>query len=115
VWTAVNKAVMGILVFVLGDRRTEKFKHLWQIVRGWECFFYVTDGYCGYDKFIDDCDRIIAQTYMTRVESENTRIRQNLARLHRKTLCYSKSEEMLKSSIRLVLYYLKYQKVPIPA
>jgi hypothetical protein len=87
----------------------------------------------------------IAQTYMTPVESENTRIRQNLARLHRKTLCYSKSEEMLKLSIiavlkkvryalcpmpyalcrivphlsekgyRLVLYYLKYQKVPIPA
>jgi IS1 family transposase len=115
VWTAVNKAVMGILVFVLGDRSAENFKHLWQIVRGWECFFYVTDGSCGYDKFIDDCDRIIAQTHMTRVESENTRIRQNLARLHRKTLCYSKSEEMLKLSIRLVLYYLKYQKVPIPA
>ena len=35
-----------------------------------------------------------------------------LARLHRKTLCYSKSEQMLKHSIKLLLHYLKYQIVP---
>src|SRR4028118_75173 len=74
-WTAVNKRVPGILAFVLGDRSAETFKHLWKIVRGWECFFYVTDGYCVYDKFINDCDRIISKTYMTRVEGENTRLR----------------------------------------
>ena len=50
---------------------------------------------------------------MTRVEGENTRLRHYLARLHRKTLCYSKSVDMLKYSIRLLLYYLKYQTVPM--
>ncbi|MFM7424448.1 MAG: IS1 family transposase, partial [Elainella sp.] len=38
-----------------------------------------------------------------------------LARLHRKTLCYSKSVEMLKCSLRLLLHYLKYRTVPLPA
>jgi insertion element IS1 protein InsB len=114
-WTAVNQRVPGILAFVLGDRSAETFKHLWKIVRGWECFFYVTDGYCVYDKFINDCDRIISKTYMTRVEGENTRLRHYLARLHRRTLCYSKSEEMLQLSIRLLLYYLKYGSVPMVA
>jgi len=33
----------------------------------------VTDGYCVYHKFINDCDRIISKTYMTGVEGENTR------------------------------------------
>jgi insertion element IS1 protein InsB len=56
----------------------------------------------------------IAQTYMTPVESENTRIRQNLARLHRKTLCYSKSEEMLKLSIVAVLKKVRYALCPMP-
>jgi len=37
-----------------------------------------------------------------------------LARLHRKTLCYSKSVEMLKHSIRLVIHYLKFWEVPVP-
>jgi len=36
-------------------------------------------------------DQIISKTYyMTRVEGENTRLRHYLARLHRKTLCYSR-------------------------
>jgi insertion element IS1 protein InsB len=52
--------------------------------------------------------------YMTRVESENTRLHHYLARLHRKTLCYSKSEEMLRHSIPLLLNYFKFWDVPIP-
>jgi insertion element IS1 protein InsB len=51
---------------------------------------------------------------MTRVEGENTRLRHYLARLHRQTLCYSKSEEMLKLSIRLLLHYLSNGFVPLP-
>ena len=50
---------------------------------------------------------------MTRVEGENSRLRHYLARLHRQTFCYSKSMEMLKASIRLLMYYLKYRQVPI--
>ncbi len=64
--------------------------------------------------FIPDGDQIICKTYMTRVEGENTRLRHYLARLHRKTLCYSKSVEMLKHSIRLVIHYLKFWEVPVP-
>ena len=59
-------------------------------------------------------DQIVSKTYMTRVEGENTRLRHYLARLHRKTLCYSKSVEMLKYSIRLLLHYLKFWDVPVP-
>ncbi|PIG90716.1 IS1 family transposase, partial [Gloeocapsopsis sp. IPPAS B-1203] len=32
----------------------------------------------------------------------------------RKTLCYSKSTEMLKASVRLLLDYLKYWTIPLP-
>ncbi len=65
-------------------------------------------------QFTPDGDQIICKTYMTRVEGENTRLRHYLARLHRKTLCYSKSVEMLKHSIRLVIHYLKFWDVPVP-
>jgi hypothetical protein len=57
---------------------------------------------------------IVCKTYMTRVEGENTRLRHYLARLHRKTLCYSKSEIMLQHSIRLLVHYLKFWDVPVP-
>ena len=107
-WTAVNKHIPGILVWVLGDRSSETFKLLWQTICCWHSYFYVTDGYPVYPCFISNEDHIVSKTYMTRVEGENSRLRHYLARLHRKTFCYSKSEEMLKHSIRLVIYYLKY-------
>lgn len=62
-----------------------------------------------------DEDHIVSKTYMTRVEGENTRLRHYLARLHRQTLCYSKSVEMLEHSVRLLLHYLKFWEVPVPA
>jgi insertion element IS1 protein InsB len=55
-------------------------------VKSWKCYFYVTDGWSVYPCFIAEEDQIVSKTYMTRVESENTRLRHYLARLHRKTL-----------------------------
>jgi IS1 family transposase len=86
-----------------------------KIIRGWESFWYVTDGYIVYPMFIDEDSHIVSKTYMTRIEGENTRLRHYLARLHRQTLCYSKSTQMLKASIRLLLHYLKYWTIPLPA
>ncbi|MEM8672831.1 MAG: IS1 family transposase, partial [Cyanobacteria bacterium P01_G01_bin.67] len=36
-----------------------------------------------------------------------------LARLHRKTFCYSKSLDMLEASVRLLSYYLQHWAIPI--
>ena len=62
---------------------------------------------CG-RQFIDNYEK------QKSVEGENKRLRHYLARLHRKTLCYSKSIEMLGYSIRLLIHDLKFQEVPIP-
>ncbi len=121
-WTAVDHFRKGILGWVLGDHSAETFRPLWAIVATWQCYFYVTDGWSVYPGFIPEVDQIVSKTYMTRVEGENTRLRHYLARLHRKTLCYSKSVEMLKYSIRrallrrrrMLLHYLKFDDVPIP-
>ncbi|MDX2239085.1 MAG: IS1 family transposase [Leptolyngbyaceae cyanobacterium bins.302] len=113
-WTAVDHFRQGILGWVLGDHSADTFRPLWAIVATWQCYFYVTDGWSVYPGFIPDGDQIVSKTYMTRVEGENTRLRHYLARLHRKTLCYSKSVEMLKHSIRLLLHYLKFGDVPVP-
>jgi len=114
-WTAVNHFQVGILGWVLGDHSAQTFKPLWdEVVSKWKCYFYVTDGWKVYPMFIPDGDHIVSKTYMTRVEGENTRLRHYLARLKRKTLCYSKSEQMLKHSIRLLIHYLKFNSVPVP-
>lgn len=80
-WTVVNKASAGIIAIVIGDRSAKTFKPLWQIVKGWECFFYVTDGYVVYPQLIEDADHIVNKTYITRVEGENTRLKHDIARI----------------------------------
>ncbi len=92
VWTSVNKAQKGILEWQIGDRSSNTFEKLWEKVKDWKCFFWITDGYKVYPSFIPDGDQIISKTYMTRVEGENSRLRHYLARLHRKTFCYSKGQ-----------------------
>ena len=102
------------MAWSIGDRSAGTLKLLWQVVSCWQCYFYVTDGYPAYGVYIPDEDRIISKTYMTRVEGENCRLRNYLARLHRKTLCYSKTVEMLANSLKLLIHYLKFQDVPVP-
>jgi transposase-like protein len=38
-WTVVNKAIAGIIDWVIGSRSAETFKPLCQIVKGWPCVF----------------------------------------------------------------------------
>lgn len=113
-WTAVDGKRGGIQAWAVGKRDLKTFWPLWLIVRGWHCFLYITDGWSVYPCCIDDCDHLVSKTAMTRVEGENTRLRHYLARLKRKTLCYSKSVEMLCHSIRLLLHYLHFRTVSLP-
>ena len=43
----------------LGDRSADTFdtfEPLWQIIRGWQSFFHVTDGWLVYPSFINDAE-----------------------------------------------------------
>jgi insertion element IS1 protein InsB len=60
-----------------------------------------------------DEDHIISKTYMTSVASENTHLRHYLARLHWKTLCCSRSVEMFRYPVRLLIHYLPFLPVPL--
>ena len=108
IWTVVNHQKKGIILWNIGDRSHESFQPIWQIIKCWHSFFYATDGWKVYPMYIEPEDHLVSKTYMTRVEGENTRLRHYLARLHRKTLCYSKSLLLLKYSLRLLLHYLRF-------
>ncbi|MBW4637086.1 MAG: hypothetical protein KME05_02425 [Gloeocapsa sp. UFS-A4-WI-NPMV-4B04] len=56
---------------------------------------------------------VLPKILLTRVEGENTGLRHYLTRLHRATLCYSKSLEMLRCSVRLLMHYLRFRAIPL--
>ncbi|NES83413.1 MAG: IS1 family transposase [Moorea sp. SIO2B7] len=61
--TAVDHWKPGILAWVLGDRSSERFRPLWKILRGWQSFLYVRDGYKDLPCFLNDCDHLVLKTY----------------------------------------------------
>ena len=113
IWSVVNHKKKGIVLWAIGDRSHQTFELIWSIIKYWHSFWYVTDGWKVYPMYIEPEDHLICKTYMTRVEGENTRLRHYLARLHRKTLCYSKSLLFLKYSVRLLLNYLRFNTIPV--
>ena len=42
-WTAVDHFKKGILAWVIGDRSSQTFRPLWELVKSWRYYFYVTD------------------------------------------------------------------------
>jgi len=115
IWTAINHLAPGILAIEIGDRSGSTFNKLWQRIKIWDSRKYFSDGYCIYAIYIPaKKHQVLPKTKLTRVEGENTRLRHYLARLHRSTLCYSKSIQMLKYSVRLLMHYLRFKRVPIP-
>ena len=115
IWTVVNHWQPGVILWTVGDRSNASFQRLWLTIKCWQSFWYVTDCWKVYPNLIAPEDHLVCKIYMTRVEGENTRLRHYLARLHRQSLCYSKSLEMLQCSIRLLLHYLKFHTVAMSA
>ncbi len=68
IWTMVNHWQPGILLWTVGVRSSETFKHLWSLIKCWHSFWYVSDGYPVYPGFIAPEDHLVSKTYMTRVQ-----------------------------------------------
>ncbi|MDR0968519.1 MAG: IS1 family transposase, partial [Holosporaceae bacterium] len=90
-----------------GDASSDALRRLWKRIEGENNLEYVcTDGNPSYaEVFEEDADlkRVVTKSETCLVESFNSILRYYLARLHRKTKCYSKSAEMLRLSVLMFL------------
>ena len=62
-----------------------------------------TDYYKPYESIIQDCKHIQSKAETYTVEGYNSLFRHFLARMRRKTRCYSKCDDMLEHSVRLLM------------
>lgn len=65
IWTVVNHQKKGIILWNIGDRSHESFEPIWQIIKCWHSFWYVTDGWKVYPMYIQSEDHLVSKTYMT--------------------------------------------------
>ena len=108
VWIALCRQTRQVVAYATGDRSAKTCQKLWERIpaafRTGHCF---TDYWEAYQKVLPDeqhtaCGKETGQT--AHVERWNNTLRQRLARFVRKTLSFSKSEEMHELCLRLFLH-----------
>lgn len=90
----MDSTVGRVLGFVCDSRSIKTAKELFKQFKDLPTIGYGKD-------FLKTCEQLIptalhhqGKTFTTKIESLNCRLRHYLARLHRRTLCYSKSKRM---------------------
>ena len=78
-------------------------KHLWEKIKEKEVGVVATDYWSPYEKFIPKEKHVQSKAETFTVEGYNSLFRHFLARLRRKSKCYSKSMKMLEYSVMLLM------------
>lgn len=107
-WIAVDRYGHRFIDFVLGKRDYSTGRLLWESLKEKTIGRVMSDYWKVYPQLIPAYQLIQSKEETYTVEGYNTRLRHYLARLKRKTLCYSKSWLMLHYSILLLIHKLNY-------
>ena len=103
IWIAVNRNGKRFINCVLGSRGTETGEKLWYSIKDKEIDIVATDYWQPYENFVPPEKHIQSKKETFTVEGYNSLFRHFLARLRRKTKCYSKCSVMLKYSIMFLM------------
>ena len=116
IWIALCRRTRQVVAFVVGDRSAQTCRQLWEHLppayRSGQCY---TDFWEAYPQVIPAqqhtaCGKDSGLT--AHVERWNNTLRQRLGRFVRKTLSFSKSDEMHKICLRLFIY--RYNRSLLP-
>ena len=93
----------------MGSRGAETGERLWDSIKDKEIDMAAADHWNAYENFIPEDIHIQSPKGTFTVEGYNSILRHFLARLRRKTKCYSKSAEMLEYSVIMLMLKMNGQ------
>jgi len=102
-WWAIDRSSKRVCGWALGDRSTQTAERLDAQLPHAEHITFCTDFWRPYELIFQTQRHLQGKTHTFTIESWNNRIRIYLARLRRRTHCYSKSSKNLAASILLFL------------
>lgn len=92
----------------MGSRGKKTGRQLWDKIKDIECTTYFTDYWDAYNDFIPSNKHIMSKKETYTIEGYNSLFRHFIARFHRKTKCYSKSDEMIICTLNLFINKINY-------
>ena len=105
IWIAVDRYGKRFINFVTGNRGNETAEKFWEKLKSLEMNYIASDYWRPYESIIPPEKHIQSKKETFTVEGYNSLFRHFLARMRRKSKCYSKKIEMLALSILLLMHY----------
>ncbi|MDV2997989.1 MAG: hypothetical protein N4J56_007694 [Chroococcidiopsis sp. SAG 2025] len=93
-WHAIDRRSGKVLAYVFGCRKDEVFLQLKKLLEPFGIKQYCTDGWGAYERHLPAESHEIGKRKTQRIERKHLRLRTRIKRLVRKTICFSKTEEM---------------------
>ena len=108
-WYAIERQSGIILAWHNGKRRDEDFLTLWKMLLQFPIKCYYTDDWSSYSKYIPESMHRTGKDKTWKIERKNLNFRTHLKRLARRTICFSKNEQIHDNVIGMYIerYYFK--------
>ncbi len=106
-WHAIDRATGKVLAYVFGRRKDEVFLKLKKLLEPFGIQHYCTDGLGAYRRHLPEDKHEIGKKKTQKIEQKHIRLRTRIKRLQRKSICFSKTEEM--HDIVIGLFINKYE------
>jgi insertion element IS1 protein InsB len=106
-WYAMEKTSGVILAWQNGRRTDESCARLMEKLSDFPIRYFYTDDWQSYKKYIPSERHIIGKANTWKIERRNLNFRTHIKRLNRKTICFSKNEEIHDNVIGMYInrYY----------
>ena len=93
-WHAIYRRTGQVLAYTFGQRKDEVFLQLKKLLEPFGIKKYCTDGWGAYERHLPKENHEVGKMETQRIERKHLSLRTRIKRLTRKTICFSKSEEM---------------------
>ena len=107
-WHAIDHATNTVLAYVFGKRKDDVFMKLKELLAPFNIKKFYTDDWGAYDRHLDKSKHEVGKRNTQKIERKNLNFRIWIKRLARKTICFSKSEEMHDIVIGLLINKLEF-------
>ena len=110
-WLAYSPKHRQILAFSLGRRTDESLRNLLLKLSAAQITRFYTDNWESYQNLIPCYRHWIGKSGTQRIERQNLNFRTHLKRLQRRTICFSKTKEMLEAVVKLYVHQLNSSSI----
>ena len=93
-WHAIDRKTGQVLAYVFGRRKDKVFLRFLKLLEPFGIKRYCTDGWGAYERHLAAQIHEVDKRKTQKIERKHLNLRTRIKRLTRKTICFSKTEEM---------------------